>query len=619
MGGLLSRASPAPAPVSPSKEQITSPKFGEAIEPPSSPTNSEGKNSDTLVSSEESEKTVTAELEADGAGQAASDDAVAETPSQHHSVRFSEEDMTKPATTSKSYVSDDEPPEIDPGKALMGWVYRHLYTLVEDIAPYYQFSSCIGRGADAIVFKAAVVAAETATTAHTPDAPEDGDAVEPAPKEVAIKLLQKKRLMANNGRRMHKLRGELALWQKLHHPNLLELLQVVELPDNVCVSCELASEELFDRLAMIEHFDEVDCKLVGAQLAAGLAHLHLVQKVAHRDIKTANILCLHERPTEYGCIKIADFGYAVEFESYTSSTFEDNCGTLEYYAPELCENMLARLRRDPTITYTAGVDCWALGCVLYECLTGQPPYWSEDDTEQIHLILRARLDLNDKTRLDEGVRNVSAECKSLLRGLLNPNANTRLSMTEVLTHPWFATAATTGAPEAAPDCAQEHSAFPMGQSPVERRLFPVLPEAAPNGSPRKRLARRTGERRRTKEYRTRFANGFQPSLPPMQVDGNLVTDLSAVTKRKNIDSREIEAHELKNETVAGGQVVRDRRSRRTKEASGDEMTLAALVQAVDGEDTAWKGPYARRDSEALVEDISQAMNVLNGLDSKGLI
>ena len=83
----------------------------------------------------------------------------------------------------------------------------------------------------------------------------------------------------------------------------------------MCVACELAAEELFDRLFTIERFPEADCKLVGAQIVAGLSHLHLTHLVAHRDIKSANILCKHDRPTELGCIKLADFGFATEFES----------------------------------------------------------------------------------------------------------------------------------------------------------------------------------------------------------------------------------------------------------------------------------------------------------------
>ena len=68
-----------------------------------------------------------------------------------------------------------------------------------------------------------------------------------------------------------------------------------------------------------------------------------MHRVAHRDIKSANILCLHERPTDCGAIKLADFGFAVEVESVAHASLKDNCGTLEYYAPELCENV----RRSP--------------------------------------------------------------------------------------------------------------------------------------------------------------------------------------------------------------------------------------------------------------------------------
>ena len=108
---------------------------------------------------------------------------------------------------------------------------------------------------------------------------------------------------------------------------LLELLQVVEHDEVVVVACELAAHELFDRIGAVENFSEHEGKLVVAQIAAGLAHLHLAHNVAHRDLKTANILCLHDNTTAAGCVKLADFGFAVEFESFHGTTFADNCGT----------------------------------------------------------------------------------------------------------------------------------------------------------------------------------------------------------------------------------------------------------------------------------------------------
>ena len=60
----------------------------------------------------------------------------------------------------------------------------------------------------------------------------------------------------------------------------------------------------------VNALSEGDCKLVMAQVTSAMAHLHVKLKVAHRDLKSANILCCHPRTTEPGCIKLADFGFA---------------------------------------------------------------------------------------------------------------------------------------------------------------------------------------------------------------------------------------------------------------------------------------------------------------------
>lgn len=108
------------------------------------------------------------------------------------------------------------------------------------------------------------------------------------------------------------------------------------------------------------------------QLCFGLAYAH-AKGVVHRDIKPGNIMLLHadKQPCE-GMVKIVDFGIAKltqsedgEIQSLTRTG--EIFGSPLYMSPEQCKG--------------AGVDrrsdIYSLGCVLYECLTGTPPFLGE--------------------------------------------------------------------------------------------------------------------------------------------------------------------------------------------------------------------------------------------------
>lgn len=71
--------------------------------------------------------------------------------------------------------------------------------------------------------------------------------------------------------------------------------------------------ELYDALDHIV-FSEQACRMVTVQIASALAHLHLRHKIAHCDVKPANVLCRHQDPTVPGALKLADFGFCQRFE-----------------------------------------------------------------------------------------------------------------------------------------------------------------------------------------------------------------------------------------------------------------------------------------------------------------
>ncbi len=93
-------------------------------------------------------------------------------------------------------------------------------------------------------------------------------------------------------------------------------------------------------------------------MASGLDALH-AQGLFHRDVKPANIL-LDEQGTAY----ITDFGLAKDSQGSLLTRPGQALGSLDYMSPE-------QIRSEEI---TAAADVYALGCVLYECFCGTPPF-----------------------------------------------------------------------------------------------------------------------------------------------------------------------------------------------------------------------------------------------------
>jgi eukaryotic-like serine/threonine-protein kinase len=119
-------------------------------------------------------------------------------------------------------------------------------------------------------------------------------------------------------------------------------------------------------LAMHGPFEPERALAVIRQTAAGLAAAHR-HDIVHRDIKPSNLLIDAD-----GTVKIADFGIArfVDDTAITAATEQRVLGTSHYLAPERAVGKPA----------TAASDVYALGCVLYQLVTGHPPFMGDDPT-----------------------------------------------------------------------------------------------------------------------------------------------------------------------------------------------------------------------------------------------
>ncbi|KAF1328687.1 Agc protein kinase, partial [Globisporangium splendens] len=173
--------------------------------------------------------------------------------------------------------------------------------------------------------------------------------------------------------------------------------------------------ELFFHLSRMGKFDEKMAKFYAAELVVALEHLHSLG-VVYRDLKPENILL-----DEMGHIKLADFGLAKDEVTEIDSGATSLCGTPEYLAPEV----LARKG------HGTAVDWWGLGMVLYEMLTGLPPWYTRNRQELFARIREAPLEIP---------KYLSADAASLISHLLHREPEKRLGSrgaSEVKAHRFF--------------------------------------------------------------------------------------------------------------------------------------------------------------------------------------
>jgi serum/glucocorticoid-regulated kinase 2 len=118
--------------------------------------------------------------------------------------------------------------------------------------------------------------------------------------------------------------------------------------------------ELFYHLSRLKKLTESASKFYFAEILLGLEHLHSLD-IVYRDIKPENILLDID-----GHIRIADFGLSkIIPQNQRSYSF---CGSPEYMSPE----MLSCVGHDKRL------DIYCLGALLFEMLTGLPPFYSRD-------------------------------------------------------------------------------------------------------------------------------------------------------------------------------------------------------------------------------------------------
>ncbi|KAK9159329.1 hypothetical protein Scep_005903 [Stephania cephalantha] len=230
----------------------------------------------------------------------------------------------------------------------------------------------------------------------------------------AMKVMRKDRIMEKN--HVEYMRAERDILTKIDHPFIVQLKYSFQTKYRLYLVLDFVNGgHLFFQLYRHGLFREDLARIYTAEIVSAVSHLHK-NGIMHRDLKPENILLDAD-----GHAMLTDFGLAKQFDETTRSN--SLCGTLEYMAPEIVQGK----------GHDKAADWWSVGILLYEMLTGKPPFVGGNRQKIQQKIIK------DKMKLPSFL---SSEAHSLLKGLLQKEASKRLGSgqsgsEEIKRHKWF--------------------------------------------------------------------------------------------------------------------------------------------------------------------------------------
>jgi len=197
-------------------------------------------------------------------------------------------------------------------------------------------------------------------------------------REIAIKVIHPK--LATDRVAVKRFLREARLSSRLNQPNIVNVYDFGQTDDGILfIAMELLRGHTLAReLEAMKPLPLRRTTTIAMQLCDALDAAH-AQGIIHRDLKPGNVIILDDPPGR-DLIKVLDFGLAKSLVSDTSSQVTHTnaiLGTPLYMAPEQVEGRPADQR----------ADLYALGCILYQMVTGRPPFVSDS----VNLVLAAHL------------------------------------------------------------------------------------------------------------------------------------------------------------------------------------------------------------------------------------
>ncbi|XP_029962271.1 cGMP-dependent protein kinase 2 [Salarias fasciatus] len=232
----------------------------------------------------------------------------------------------------------------------------------------------------------------------------------------ALKCIKKKHVV--DTRQQEHVYSEKNILQQTNCPFIIRLFRTFRDDRFVYMLLEAClGGELWTVLRDMSFFDEPSARFCIGCVLEAFDYLHTMG-VVYRDLKPENLLLDAE-----GYVKMADFGFAKKIGLGKKTwTF---CGTPEYVAPEVIMNK----------GHDFGADCWSLGILIFELLTGNPPFSGADPIKIYTMVLHGM----DKVDFP---KKIGKRPEDLIRRLcrLNPVdrlGNKKNGIIDIKKHKWF--------------------------------------------------------------------------------------------------------------------------------------------------------------------------------------
>lgn len=220
----------------------------------------------------------------------------------------------------------------------------------------------------------------------------------------AMKILRKSHLVRR--RQIERTKTERKVLSVLDHPFIMKMYYAFQTAEKLYLVLDYCpGGELFFHLSRYRRFQEPVARFYAAELLLAIGHLHK-NGIIYRDLKPENVLL-----DAYGHVKLGDFGLAKDGIRHPTQGAKSTCGTPEYMAPEVLNQT----------GHGFCVDYWGLGMILYEMMTGLPPWYTTDRSKLFKRLRSAPIHWPKEVHF-------SPHCKACIAGLLEREPRMRLGV-----------------------------------------------------------------------------------------------------------------------------------------------------------------------------------------------
>ncbi|GAA6228534.1 cGMP-dependent protein kinase 1-like isoform X2 [Lates japonicus] len=235
-------------------------------------------------------------------------------------------------------------------------------------------------------------------------------------KTFAMKILKKRHIV--DTRQQEHIRSEKHIMTEAHSDFIVRLYRTFKDSKYLYMLMEAClGGELWTLLRDRGSFEDSTTRFYTACVVEAFAYLH-AKGIIYRDLKPENLI-LDSR----GYAKLVDFGFAKKI-GFCKKTWTF-CGTPEYVAPEIILNK----------GHDVSADYWSLGILMFELLTGSPPFSGPDPMKTYNIILRG-------IDMIEFPKKITKNAANLIKKLCRDNPSERLGnlkngVKDIQKHKWF--------------------------------------------------------------------------------------------------------------------------------------------------------------------------------------